>query len=39
MREKDYTNEVLRARNFVNALTYTQLRDIILGETTQGPKR
>jgi hypothetical protein len=39
MREKDYTNEVLRARNFVNALTYNQLRDIILGETTQGMKR
>lgn len=39
MRKKAYNEEVLRARNFVNALTYNQLRDIILGESTQGPKR
>lgn len=38
-RERDYTNEVLRARNFVNALTYSQLRDLIMGSATQGPKR
>jgi hypothetical protein len=39
LREKDYTNEVLKARNFVNALTYTQLHDLIMGTATQGPKR
>ena len=39
LREKDYTNEVLSARNFVNALTYNQLRDILLGSFTQGLNR
>jgi hypothetical protein len=39
MRRKAYNDEVLKARNFVNALTYNQLRDLIMGTTTQGPKR
>lgn len=39
LRERDYTNEVLRARNFVNALSYTQLHDLLMGSSTQGPKR
>jgi hypothetical protein len=39
MRRKAYNDEVLKARNFVNALTYNQLRDLIMGSTTQGPKR
>jgi hypothetical protein len=39
MRKKAYNDEVLKARNFVNALTYNQIRDLIMGTTTQGIKR
>jgi len=39
LREGDYTKEMLKIRNFNNALSYNQLRDILLGSYTQGPKR
>jgi len=35
LREKEYKEEVLKARYFVNSLSYNELRDIILGNTTQ----
>jgi hypothetical protein len=38
-RERDYTNEVLKARNFINALTFNQLRDLLLASSTQSVKR
>ena len=39
LREKDYTNEVLKARNLINSLTYNELRDLLLGASTQSVKR
>jgi len=39
MREKDYTKEVLKARYFINSLSYNEFRDLILGNTTQAPVR
>jgi hypothetical protein len=39
LRERDYTNEVLKARNFINSLTFSQLRDLLLGASTQAVKR
>ena len=35
LRERDYTNEVLKARYFVNSLSYNELSDLILGNATQ----
>ena len=35
LRERDYTNEVLKARNLINSLSYNELRDILLGSATQ----
>jgi hypothetical protein len=39
LRERDYTNEVLKARNFINSLTFNQLRDLLLASSTQSVKR
>lgn len=38
-REKQYNKEVLKARNFINSLTFDQLRDLFLGTFTQGLNR
>lgn len=39
MRGKEYEREVLKARNFINSLTYNQLRDLLLSSATQTAKR
>lgn len=39
MREKDYNKEVMKTRNFINSLSYDQLRDILLGSNHQSVKR
>ena len=39
VREKTYDKEVLKARNFINALTFNQLRDLLLGTATQAVQR
>ncbi len=39
MRERDYTKEVLKARNFINSMSFNQLRDIWLGTATQSVRR
>lgn len=39
MREKDYNKEVLKVRNFINSLSYDQIRDILLGSNHQSVKR
>jgi len=38
-RKRDYRDEVLKARNFINSLTFDQLRDLFLGTFTQGLNR
>jgi len=38
-RGREYNNEVLKARNFINSLSFNQLRDILLGTATQAARR
>jgi hypothetical protein len=38
-RKREYDKEVLKARNFINSLTFDQLKDLFLGTFTQGPQR
>lgn len=38
-RKRDHKDEVLKARNFINSLTYDQLKDLFLGTFVQGPRR
>lgn len=39
MRERDYTNSELKIRGFINAMTYDQWRDLLMGINTQAPQR
>ena len=39
MRRKAYNEEVAKARNFINSLSYNELRDLILNGATQGLNR
>ena len=39
MLKKDYEEEVLKARHFINSLSFNELRDLLLGTATQSPRR
>jgi hypothetical protein len=39
LREKDYKNSKMEVRNLINAKTYNEWRDIILGSSRQAPSR
>lgn len=39
MREKSYNNAVMKVRNFVEAMTYDEWRDLLLSLTTMAPLR